>query len=59
MCGCGATRAVGQRRSTGPAPLYDSHAGSQHPVAILAGYTAVDQTVTLVSGTLQEMISQF
>jgi len=34
------------------------HAGSQHPVA-LADCTAIDQTVTLVSGILQEMISQF
>jgi hypothetical protein len=39
--------------------LCDGHAGSQHPVAILAHYTAIDQTVTLVSGILQEMISQF
>jgi len=39
--------------------LCDGHAGSQHPVAILADYTAIDQTVTLVSGILQEMISQF
>jgi len=39
--------------------LCDSHAGNQHPVAIFAGYTGIDQTVTLVSGILQEMISQF